>query len=160
MKTIGILVLCVVGFFGLWGIGIAFGLFTVPWHSAQNVVDTKHQVIDKVVNGQNAIYNYEWFKQQSQDIKANLSKIEIAQQAVLDFEHISPKPWDFQDKQEHARLASIVQGLQSQQQTLVADYNARASMADRNIFLNGIVPSFYDVNKMVGGMSLGGQNEK
>lgn len=160
MKSLGIAILAVIGFFGLWAIGIALGLFTVPWHAAQNIVDTKHDVIDKTVNAQNAIYNYEWFKQQSEDITANLSKIQVAQNSLSDFESANPKPWDFDTRQEDSRLRSVVQGLQSQQQQMVADYNARAAMADRNIFLNGIVPNFYDVNKMVGGMSLGGQNEK
>ncbi len=156
MKFIGWGLLAIVGYFALWGIGIAMGLFTVPWHSAQNVVDTKHGVIDKVVNANNAIYNYEWFKQQSEDIKANQNKIGIADQAVTDFEISagSRTSWTFEDKTEDSRLRSVAQGLRSQQETLVADYNARAKEADRNIFLNGIVPSFFDVNQMVGGMSL------
>lgn len=161
MRYIGIFFVLVIGFFALWGLGIAIGLFTVPWHSAQNIVDTKHNVIDKVVTADNAIYNYEWFKQQAEDIKANQRRIAIADKAVSDFEaSAGPREkWDFNDKQEDARLRSVAQGLRSQQEQLVADYNARAKMADRNIFLNGIVPDFFDVNVMVGGMNLGGQNE-
>lgn len=161
MKYLGIGVLVVVGFFGLWGLGIAFGLFTVPWHAASNIVDTKHGVIDATVNAQNAIYNYEWFKQQSEDIKANLNKINNANSAVVSFEASAGvrTSWTFEDKTEDARLRSVVLGLQNQQEQLVADYNARAKMASRNIFINGIIPDFYDVNVMVGGMNLGGQNE-
>lgn len=161
MKFVGIGFLAIVGFFVLWGLGIAIGLFTVPWHAAGNIVDTKHGVIDKVVDADNAIYNYEWFKQQAEDIKANQKKIAIADKAVLDFEASAGvrSGWDFQDKQESSRLRAIAQGLRGQQEQIVANYNARAKMASRNIFLNGIVPDFFDVNQMVGGMSLGGQNE-
>lgn len=153
--------LVIPGFFVLWGLGIAIGLFTVPWHSAQNVVDTKHDVIDKVVNANNALYNYDWFKQQAQDITANLSKINNAQAAVDSYEklHGDAKNWSFQVETEDGRLRSVVTGLQNQQEQLVADYNAHASEADKNIFINGIVPSFFDVNQMVGGISLNGSTK-
>jgi hypothetical protein len=161
MKIIGIITLIVVGFFVLYGLGILMGLITVPFHSASNIVNTKHDVIDKTVNANNAIYNYEWFKQQSEDIVANLKKITNAKASLADFELSAGvrAGWTFEDKTEDARLRSIVLGLQNQQEQMVADYNARAKMANRNIFLNGIVPDFYDVNTMVGGMKLGGQNE-
>jgi hypothetical protein len=161
MKAFGVIVLVFVGFFVLWGLGIAFGLITVPWHAASNIVDTKHDVIDKTVNAQNAIYNYEWFKQTAEDIKANLNKITNAQVAVDRYEklHGDPAKWSFTVETEDSRLSSIVLGLQNQQEQLVADYNAHAKEANRNIFLNGIVPDFFDVNKMVGGINLGGQNE-
>lgn len=161
MKLIGIFIALVIGFFALWGVGIALGLFTVPWHAAGNIVDTKHDVIDKVVNADNAIYNYEWFKQRYEDIQANKAKIVIADKAVLDFEASAGARtnWDFQDKQEDARLRSIAQGLRGHQEQVIADYNARAKMATRNIFINGVVPDFIDVHTMVGGFNLGGQNE-
>ena len=161
MKYFVIFVLVPIGFFALWGLGIAVGLFTVPWHSAQNIVDTKHDVIDKTVNADNAIYNYEWFKQRYEDIQANKAKIAIADKAVLDFEASAGarSAWDFQDKQEASRLRAITQGLRSHQEQIIADYNARSKMANRNIFINGIVPDFIDVHTMVGGFNLGGQNE-
>jgi hypothetical protein len=35
-------------------------------------------------------------------------------------------------------------GLQNHTETLIANYNARAKMANRNIFQNSILPSFID----------------
>lgn len=100
MKTFGIAVLAIIGIFVFWGIGILFGIFSLPFHSASNIVDTKHDVIDRTVNADNAIYNYEWFKQKYEDIKANKVKIEISDKAVLDFEQAAGarNGWDFQDK--------------------------------------------------------------
>lgn len=161
MKTIGIIVSVLIGFFVLWGLDIAFGLFTVPFHSASNIVDTKHEVINQTVNADNAIYNYEWFKSRAEEIKANRNKIDNAK-ATYDSFIVSAgtrSTWTFEDKQEDARLRSVILGLQNGQESLVAEYNARAKMANRNIFINGIVPDFFDVYQMVGGMSLGGQNE-
>lgn len=161
MRVFGWIVAGFIGLLVLYGLGIAFGLITVPFHSASNVVDTKHQVIDQVVNGQNAIYNYEWFKQQAEDIKANLNKINNAQASVDSYEklHGDASKWSFDVNEEDGRLRAVVLGLQNQQEQMVADYNARAKEADRNIFLNGIVPSYFDINAMVGGMSLQGSSK-
>ena len=175
MKTFGLIVAWIVGTLVVicvfWGLGIAFGLFTVPWHAASNIVDTKHAVIDQTVNATNALYNYDWFKQQSQDITANLQKINDAKAAEVTYAtrisecdsqgincKLSAGDWSYVEQTEDARLLSVAQGLQQQQEQLVADYNAHASEADKSIFINGIIPSFFDVNKMVGGMSLGGSN--
>jgi hypothetical protein len=162
MKAFGWTVVAIIGFFVLWGLGIAFGLISTPFHAASNVVQTKQDVIDKVVNANNALYNYDWFKQQAQDIIA--IKAQIADAAIADnkFENDAGprKDWDYTTETEDARLSSVYQGLIQQEEQLIADYNAHASEADKNIFMNGIVPNFFDVNQMVGGISLGGQNEK
>jgi hypothetical protein len=160
MRILGWTIAIIIGFFALWAIGIAFGLIQTPFHAASNVVTTKQQEIDQVVNGNNAIYSYDWFKQQDQDINANLLKINDAQAAVDSFEklHGPAANWSFDVNTEDSRLRAVVSGLQQQQEQLVADYNAAASEANKNIFLNGLVPSFLDVNKMVGGVSLGSSN--
>ena len=53
--------------------------------------------------------------------------------------------WTFEDKTEAARLAAIKQGLQSQYQDIVAEYNARSKMANRNIFKDGLIPSVMEM---------------
>lgn len=124
-------------------LGIAFGVFALPFHAASSIVDTGHEVIEQTLTGQNAIYNYEWFKQQVQDIKANQQKAAMADQAVLNFEAAAgPRSeWTFEDKTEDARLRSVALGLHQMDATLVADYNARASMANRSIFQDGLIPN-------------------
>jgi len=124
-------------------LGIVFGLISMPLHVASNVVSTTHGVIDKTLNADNALYNYEFFKKQYEDIQAIGNKIVIATKAVDEFNMSagSRKDWTFEDKTEASRLASIVQGLQSQQEDMVALYNARSKMANRNIFKDGLIPS-------------------
>lgn len=123
--------------------GLAMGVISLPFHAASNGVDTAHGIIDKTINADNAIYNYEWFKQQVQDIKANQQKAALADQAVLDFQADAGdrSTWTFEDKTEYSRLRAIAQGLHSQDADLVANYNARASMANRSIFADGLIPN-------------------
>lgn len=52
--------------------------------------------------------------------------------------------WTFEDKNEDARLNSVVLGLENHLQTQIADYNARASMATRNIFEDHVLPNYID----------------
>lgn len=123
--------------------GIVLGIVALPFHAASNLVDTGHGIIDKTLNADNAIYNYEWFKQQVQDIKANQQKSQIADQAVISFESSAGtrSEWTFEDKTEDSRLRSVAQGLHAQDANLVADYNARSSEANRSIFQDGLIPN-------------------
>lgn len=129
--------------FGLWAVGALLGVLSLPFHAVDAGIETAHGVIDETLNAENAIYNYEWFKQQAQDIEALEGKIAIAEQSVISFEAVAgPRTdWTFEDKNEDARLRSVSQGLRSQYETLIADYNARASMANRSIFADGLIPN-------------------
>ena len=110
----------------------ALGFISNPMRQAARVVN-------KTIDADNMIYNYEWFKQQHQDIQAAESKITIASEAVDSFaESAGPrKEWHFQDREEHSRLSAVLQGLRSQRSSLIADYNARSRMANRSIFKTG-----------------------
>jgi hypothetical protein len=51
---------------------------------------------------------------------------------------------DMFDKQELSRLNSVLLWLQNHYETLIWDYNARSKMANRNIFVNWLLPSYID----------------
>ena len=110
------------------------------------MVDIAYDAQDKVLNVDNAIYNYEWFKQQKEDVDALGKKVQTAQLQADSFRVSAGdrKDWTFEDKNEDARLQSIVTGLTNQLTQAVADYNARAKMATRNIFQDGVLPSYID----------------
>lgn len=139
-KVISIIVAIFVGF---WLLGMVFGIISLPFHAASNTVQMGHDVIDKTLNADNAIYNYEWFKQQKQDIETSKTQYQNAIQSYDSFVKDAGDrgKWTFEDKQESARLRSIVLGLQNQITERVNDYNARASMANRDIFRDGVLPS-------------------
>lgn len=106
-------------------------------------VNAPVEIIEKTIDADNIIYNYEWFKQQNEDFTALKNKIAIAIQAENQFKNDAGprKDWTFEDKTEAARLNSIVIGLNNQLEDLVANYNARSKMANRNIFKDGELPS-------------------
>lgn len=146
MKAIVIFVLVIVGLllFGLVATGLRVLFF--PGQVATNMVDTLYDANKQIINADNAIYNYEWFKQKYQDIEATKRQLVNAQQAVKTFEASAGdrKDWTFEDKTEHARLNSVVLGLDNNLEAQIGDYNARASMATRNIFEDNVLPSYID----------------
>lgn len=147
MKIFGIVLLAIALVVGISIVGRAIRIALLPVRAIDRSITTGEGIIDKTLTADNAIYNYEWFKQTAEDIKAIETKITNADEAVAAFEAGagSRKDWTFEDKTEHARLSSIAQGLRSQYQDVVAQYNARAKMANRNIFLDGKIPSFIEI---------------
>ena len=117
-----------------------------PVHTAGNMIQTAYDANDKVINADNAIYNYEWFKQKKADIDATKQQLMIAKQNYEFYNTAlgDRQNWTFEDKGENARLNSVVLGLQSNLQSQIGDYNARASMATRNIFEDHVLPDFID----------------
>lgn len=123
---------------------IAFGLSAVGWvwHLVTAPAVQAGRIIDKTIDADNVIYNYEWFHREYNDLQAMTPKLENAQAELKGFEDSAgPRTaWTFEDKQEHARLSSIMLGLKNQRATIVADYNAHASMSNREIFIGRSLP--------------------
>ena len=122
----------------LIGISMVAGgvwLVTVPFRTASGI-------IERTADPDNVIANYEWFKRQVQDVKAFDAKIMLASLKVEGFEKSAGprEKWTFDDKQEHARLNSVVLGLESQRASMVAEYNARSQMANRSLFKTNDLP--------------------
>jgi hypothetical protein len=101
------------------------------------------RVVEKTLDADNVIYNYEYFKQAWQDVQAMDQKIITARTAIDDF-NVSAggrDKWDFRDKEESARLSTNLTGLRNVRNDMVATYNARARMVNRSIFMGKDVPS-------------------
>jgi hypothetical protein len=146
MKTVGLFFAGIFGVAVLVALGLGLRILLFPVHVLDKEIETGYGVVDKTLTAQNAIYNYEWFKQQYEDIRANAKKIENAQLSAADFRVAAGvrSDWTFEDKTEDARLQSIVLGLQNQQEQLVADYNARMKMANRILFKDTLLPPYLD----------------
>jgi hypothetical protein len=117
--------------------GVAFGIITLPWHSVNAQVQAGHDVIDKTYTADNAVTNYEWFKQTYADIQATQNKIQNTQDQMTQFTSLNgnnTSQWDYQTKQTYEQLQTTFMGQKSYYEDLVAQYNARSQMADRNIF--------------------------
>lgn len=101
-----------------------------------------NRVFEKTFDADNMVGNYEWFKQQYQDIKAYDVKITASQLSFDTFLNSAGdrKTWTFEDKQEYNRQNTVINALKIQRASMVAEYNARASMANRNIFRTNDLP--------------------
>ena len=138
--TIGIIALLIGG-------GIAVKIIFFPVNTLQKEIDIAYDAQDRVLDADNAIYNYEWFKQQLEDINAGKKKYD---NASINFDNYvqmlgtNRDKWTFEDKTEYNRLNSVKLGIQNQIEDMIATYNARAKMATRNIFQNSVLPDYLD----------------
>lgn len=145
------MILMVIGFLLICGLVTAIGwgvrAFMLAPRAIDRTLETGEGIIDKTLTADNAIYNYEWFKQQYEDIKAGQKKLDNAEENHTAFKASLPEDredWSWEDKQEDARLNTIVLGLENNLEDLIADYNARSKEANRNIFKDGIIPDFIE----------------
>lgn len=131
-------------FFGLgvWVLVIIAGLSVVGTvlSTGTNFFTQASRVVNKTIDADNMIHNYEWFKQQHNDILAMTVKAanaETQKQAWL--ESAPPRDqWATQDRQMFNQLSSIALGLANQRANMVSTYNARAEMANRSIFMRDV----------------------
>lgn len=145
-KIIGWGVLGLVGLFLLTVVASAMNLITIPWLKFNSQVQMNRDIVTKTYNADNAIYNYHWFQERLQAIKATEVKIENAKTTQAQFKTDAGvrTAWTFEDKTEDARLGTIVLGLKNHYQDIVAEYNARSNEADRAIFSQEL-PLFFSL---------------
>lgn len=146
MKFIGYFFAIIGVFIGIGLLGLIVKAIFFPINVLNKEFQLGTDTVNKTLSADNAIYNYEWFKTQKQDIEATNKKLEIAILAAEAFDSSAGerKSWTFEDKGESARLHAIAQGIEGSLKDMIAQYNARLSMANRNIFTDGIVPNPID----------------
>ncbi len=146
MKFIGFFILAIIGFIAVSLLVMGLRVLLFPATVAQNLIDTAYDANQQVINADNAIYNYEWFKQQYQNIEASKQQLSNSRRTLAAFEASAGErsTWSFEDKGEHSRLTTIVLGQENNLETQIANYNARASMATRNIFEDNVLPTYID----------------
>ena len=146
MKGLLITILGLIGIAVIIGLGLLVRVLFFPVNTAEKLIDTAYGSQAKTLNADNATYNYEWFKQTKEDIEAKKRQYDNALIASDSFKESAGdrSTWTFEDKGESARLESVKLGLANSLEQLIADYNARASMANRKIFINSIVPDYID----------------
>jgi hypothetical protein len=99
-------------------------------------------MIEKTMDADNVIYNYEWFKTTYHYIDATQKKIATLENEKEAFnESAGPRQnWSFEDKNEYSRLSSTISGLKNYKNDLIAEYNAKSKMINRKIFKGGDLP--------------------
>lgn len=125
---------------GVWAIIIVGGLSLIGGgvFMAVNVVSQPGRVVQKTLDADNVLFNYEWFRTQYADIQAMQPKIDNAIAARTAFEQSAGErsTWKTSDRNEWDRLNGLVLGLQNQRVTMIAAYNGNASKANKALFIN------------------------
>lgn len=108
----------------------------LPFLTVTTQIDSAGDIIDKTYDADNAIYNYEWFKTQYEDIQATERVIGNTKAEMDAYKELygNASLWDWQTKQDYNSLQGKYLGQQNFYEDLVADYNARSKMANREIF--------------------------
>lgn len=128
---------------GLGLLALILKIFLLPIFLADTVIDSGKGVVQKTLNPDNVIANYEWFKQQYNDYLALKEKISAAEISYNSFKDELPKDrkeWTFEDKNELSRLKSISDGLKYQIKDIVSQYNAKSAMQNRSLFKTKDLP--------------------
>ena len=144
--NIGIVLLVIGGFMALTMVASALNLITIPFLKFNKQVQMERDIVTKTYSADNALYNYHWFKERAEAIKASEKQIEnaIASQADFRASAGARSGWTFEDKTEDARLGAVVLGLKNHRESIVAEYNAREKEADRAIFSQDL-PLFFSL---------------
>ena len=100
------------------------------------------QVLNRVTDPDRMIYTYEWFHSTHGQIKAAADQIAIKKKHIGTFKNdLGPrKDWDMDDKQEHNRLITELNGLEAHRADIVREYNARSGMVTREFLKSKNLP--------------------
>jgi hypothetical protein len=145
-RTILYIVLIPIAIAALFGLIMLVKILFFPAHVTNKAIDTAYGVVDEVMDKNNAIYNYEWFKEQEAYIRQCLKNEEIAKEEWESYKSDLPadrEKWTRDDKTEEASLRNSYYALQKLTNKAMEDYNAKASMVTRNIFKDNL-PSNID----------------
>ena len=95
-----------------------------------NMICQPARLVTKTFDADNILHNYEWFHQTAQDIGASKIKIKNADVMVQ------------KAKSEEARekWGTVLLGLNNYIQDLIAQYNAKSRMINRNLFKSKELP--------------------
>lgn len=106
----------------------------LPWTEER---DAGKQVVEDQVNAEKAVREYEWFRQTYQDIQAQRRQIENHYEAHRQFHKTygnDTEDWSRQAETRHSRIHTRITGTKNSLEQLVADYNARSNMDNREMF--------------------------
>lgn len=136
MKTITVVIIAVMLLIALISGGWVLKAVLLPAKTVTTQIDSAGNIIDKTYNADNAIYNYEWFKTQYEDIQATERIIKNTDTEMNAYKEMygNVSNWDWQTKQDYNSLQKKFLGQQNYYEDLVAEYNARSNMANREIF--------------------------
>lgn len=144
----------------LWilGIGFVFGIFglilkvvLLPSYVANKAVDTGYGIVDKTLNADNALFNYEQFYDLYQGAKQQTINIKNCQTQIDNIKKIygeDSSKWTKDIRNELAFQQQTLEGFQMQYQKIVSEYNSNSQKLNRNLFKAKELPYELPLNYM------------
>jgi len=113
-----------------------------PAHVADKAMDTAEGVVDQTLNANNALFNYENFKDLYNGAKAQKANIENTLKKMDDLKEMygEPTEWTKDIREEHSFMKDTLSGYEMQYQSLVKEYNSDSSKLNRNLFKDNNLP--------------------
>ena len=132
IKTVAIIAIIFIVVFAVgWTLKTAF----LPVKTVITQIDSAGDIIDMTYDPDSAISNYEWFKTQYEKIQATEIQITNTKQIMDSYDmYGNASEWDWQTKKDYNSLQCKYLGQQNYYEDIVAKYNARSKMANREIF--------------------------
>lgn len=80
----------------------------------------------RVVNPEAAVYNWQWYYDTHASLQAQTDTIHQYEGRLADFSETygNPSTWDWQTKEEHQRLTSVIDGYIANYNRVASEYNA------------------------------------
>ncbi len=106
----------------------------LPWSEERQAGE---EIAQDTFQSDQAVEEYEWFRQQYHDIDAQRSQVENSYDELDRFYEVhgdDPNEWSRQASERHNRIQERITGNQNMLDQMVADYNARSSMDNRELF--------------------------
>jgi len=138
-----ILLIGLVILFSLGFIGAGLGIITLPGHVASNSVQTVHDVVDKTINADNALFNYEEFFNKYEGAKMqaiNIKNTEKAIQILKDIYGSDAIKWPKDVRGDYSNLQQNIEGYKMMYQKITQEYNADSQKFNRNLFKSKSLP--------------------
>jgi len=110
----------------------------LPWFEER---EAGQEVVEQTYDAESAIDNYEWFRNQYHEIQAQRAQLENSWSELDRFYDTygeDPDGWTRDVREEHSRIQKRITGNQQILEDLVAEYNARSDMANRELFKCGL----------------------
>lgn len=124
-------------------IGLLFKFVLFPFFVVDKASETAHGVVEKTLNADNALFNYENFKDLYNGAKQQVMNIQSTEASIqtLKDTYGEPSTWTKDIRYDYTFLNQSLEGYKQQYQRTVSDYNSDASKLNRNLFKDKNLPS-------------------
>lgn len=128
---------------GVSVLGLAAKIVLFPLFVAHKATDTAKGVVSKTLNADNAIFNYEKFKDLYNGSKQQVQNINDTQQSIdkLKETYGSPDSWTKDVREQFNFLNQTLEGYKQQYNRTVSDYNSDSSKLNRTLFKDKNLPA-------------------